>query len=270
MNMEKTINQTEVASAQGLWDLLRSEAEASISREPVLRTWLHARLLRYSSLAEAVACNLAEKLNFLRDRESYLHDVFLETLHSHPEIMECIREDIVANYERDPACRNHFNPLLNYKGFKAITGHRIAHQIWLSGQEELALHLQSLISEYYGVDIHPAARFGKGILLDHATGFVAGETSQVGDDVSIFQGVTLGGTGKDCGDRHPKVEFGVLIGAGAKILGNIRIGECAKIGANSVVLDDVPPHATVVGVPGRVIGMNTESIPSHGMDHRVC
>ena len=164
----------------------------------------------------------------------------------------------------------HFNPLLNYKGFKAITGHRIAHQIWLSGQEELALHLQSLVSEYYGVDIHPAARFGQGIHLDHATGIVAGETSQVGNDVSIFQGVTLGGTGKECGDRHPKVEFGVLIGAGAKILGNIRIGECAKIGANSVVLDDIPAHATVVGVPGRVIGMNTESIPSHGMDHRVC
>jgi serine O-acetyltransferase len=246
------------------------EAEAVLRKEPILQTWLQARLLRYESMQEAIACNLSEKLNFLRDSDNYLRTVFLETLENHPEIMDCIAEDIIANVERDPACKNHFNPLLNYKGFKAITGHRIAHQLWLNGQNELALHLQSLISEYYSVDIHPAARLGKGILLDHATGFVAGETCSIGDQVSIFQGVTLGGTGKESGDRHPKVEYGVLIGAGAKILGNITIGHCSKIGANSVVLSSVPPRSTVVGIPGKVIGQNRDEVPALNVDHNFC
>ncbi len=253
-----------------LWDILRAEAKLTVKQEPALATWLHSRLLRYESLAEAIASNLSEKLNFLRDEENYLYHVFQKALEENPEILEGICEDIIANFERDPACKNHYNPLLNYKGFKAITGYRIAHSAWQSGQRELALHLQSLISEFYSVDIHPAAKIGKGILLDHATGFVAGETAEIGDNVSIFQGVTLGGTGKEDGDRHPKVEYGVLIGAGAKILGNIRIGHCSKIGANSVVLNDVPPHSTVVGVPGKVIGINNENMPSRNVDHRVC
>ena len=255
---------------QTLWETLRFEAENAISKEPVLKIWLQSRLLRYNSLAEAVVNNLSEKLNFLHDEENYLHTVFSKALEENESILDCICEDIIANFERDPACKNHFNPLLNYKGFKAITGHRIAHSLWSSGQRELALHLQSLISEFYSVDIHPAARIGKGIMLDHATGFVAGETSVIGDNVSIFQGVTLGGTGKEDGDRHPKVEYGVLIGAGAKILGNITIGHCSKIGANSVVLNDIPPHSTVVGVPGKVIGKNTERMPALNVDHKVC
>jgi serine O-acetyltransferase len=253
-----------------LWNILREEAEIAISQEPILRTWLHARLLCHDSLAEVVARNLSEKLDFLRDSDNYLYRAFRSTLDNSPDILECIAEDICANFDRDPACHNRFNPLLNYKGFKAITGHRIGHALWLSGQRELALHLQSLISEFFSVDIHPAATIGKGILLDHATGFVAGETASIGDHVSIFQGVTLGGTGKQEGDRHPKVEYGVLIGAGAKILGNIRIGHCSKIGANSVVLHDVPPRSTVVGVPGKVIGTSEESMPSLNVDHRFC
>ena len=253
-----------------LWETLREEAELTVKQEPALSTWLHSRLLRYESLSEAIVSNLSEKLNFLRDEENYLYHVFSKALEEDDGIMDGICEDIVANFERDPACKNHFNPMLNYKGFKAITGYRIAHSVWQSGQRELAQHLQSLISEFYSVDIHPAAKIGKGILLDHATGFVAGETAEIGDNVSIFQGVTLGGTGKEEGDRHPKVEYGVLIGAGAKILGNIRIGHCSKIGANSVVLDDVPPHSTVVGVPGKVIGTSDEKMPSMNVNHRVC
>jgi serine O-acetyltransferase len=256
--------QTEV---ENLWDTLIAEAEKAVEQEPVLKTWLHSRLLRHANLAEAIARNLAETLDFLRDSDDYLYRVFRNTLEETPSIQECIRADIVANFERDPACHNHFNPLLNYKGFKAITGQRIAHALWQNGSKNLALHLQSLISEIYSVDIHPAAKIGKGILLDHATGFVAGETAVIGDDVSIFQGVTLGGTGKEDGDRHPKVEYGVLIGAGAKILGNIRIGHCSKIGANSVVLHDVPPRSTVVGVPGKIIGTNNEAMPSRNVDH---
>ena len=253
-----------------LWGILREEAETTAKQEPALAPWLHSRLLRYDSLSEAIASNLSEKLNFLRDEENYLYHVFSTALQEDTGILEGICEDIIANFERDPACKNHFNPMLNYKGFKAITCYRIAHSVWASGQRELALHLQSLVSEFYSVDIHPAAKIGKGILLDHATGFVAGETAEIGDNVSIFQGVTLGGTGKDDGDRHPKVEYGVLIGAGAKILGNIRIGHCSKIGANSVVLNDVPPQSTVVGVPGKVIGYSKEKMPSMNMDHRVC
>lgn len=255
---------------EALWETLRTEANEAIKHEPVLKTWLQARLLRYDSLAEALASNLSEKLNFLHDKENYLYEVFNTTLTQDESIMDCIREDIIANFERDPACKNHFYPLLNYKGFKAITGHRVAHALWNAGQRELALHLQSLISEFYSVDIHPAAKIGKGILLDHATAFVAGETVIIGDNVSIFQGVTLGGTGKEDGDRHPKVEYGVLIGAGAKILGNIRIGHCSKIGANSVVLNDVPPQSTVVGVPAKVIGTSTEKMPSMNVDHKIC
>jgi len=253
-----------------LWKILRAEAEKTVKQEPVLATWLHSRLLRYPCLGEAIAGNLSEKLNFLKDEDNYLYHIFQKALGEDEQILESVCEDIVANFERDPACKNHYNPLLNYKGFKAITGYRIAHSVWNSGQRELALHLQSLISEFYSVDIHPAAKIGSGILLDHGTGFVAGETASIGDNVSIFQGVTLGGTGKEDGDRHPKVEYGVLIGAGAKILGNIRIGHCSKIGAGSVVLNDVPPHSTVVGVPGKVIGTNDEKMPALNVDHKVC
>lgn len=180
-----------------------------------------------------------------------------------------MRADIRAITERDPAATRFSEPLLYFKGFHALQTHRVAHWLWSEGRRELALFLQSRASEVFGVDIHPAARIGKGILVDHATGVVVGETAVVEDNVSILHEVTLGGTGKDCGDRHPKVRHGVLIGAGAKILGNVEVGEGAKIGAGSVVLEDVPAHATVAGVPAKVVGIAEGDEPARTMDHRL-
>jgi serine O-acetyltransferase len=171
--------------------------------------------------------------------------------------------------ERDPAARGVAQPFLYYKGFHALEAYRVAHWLWSNGRNPLALHLQNRISEVLAVDIHPAARIGKGILIDHATSVIIGETAVVGDDVSMLHEVTLGGTGKESGDRHPKVGSGVLIGAGAKILGNIIIGEGSKIAAGSVVLKEVPPHATVAGIPARVVGKLMAVIPSHVMDQTV-
>jgi serine O-acetyltransferase len=172
---------------------------------------------------------------------------------------------MIAVYERDPACPDALTPLLYFKGFQALVCYRVAHHLWNHDRQELALYLQSLISETFAVDIHPAAQIGCGIFLDHATGFVAGETTVIESNVSILHEVTLGGTGKDRGDRHPKVRSGVLLGAGAKILGNVEIGECAKVGAGSVVLKDVPPHTSVAGVPAQIIGKASEVSPALGM-----
>ena len=194
-----------------------------------------------------------------------LHDVFIEAFYNEPIILTNIASDMIAVYERDPACPDALTPLLYFKGFQALVCYRVAHHLWNHDRQELALYLQSLISETFAVDIHPAAQIGCGILLDHATGFVAGETTVIESNVSILHEVTLGGTGKDRGDRHPKVRSGVLLGAGAKILGNVEIGECAKVGAGSVVLKDVPPHTSVAGVPAEVIGKASEVSPALGM-----
>ncbi len=252
-----------------VWDSVREEAARIVTDEPVLANQLEDMVLSRSSLEEVVALHLARKLTFLSHTDIHLEDAFNEILDRNPEIGDAIRADLIAINDRDPACPSLLTPLLYYKGFKAITCYRMAHQFWNDGREHLARHLQSLTSDFFNVDIHPAARIGCGILLDHATGFVAGETSVIDNDVSILHAVTLGGTGKVKGDRHPKIGSGVLIGAGAKILGNIRIGKCAKVGANSVVLEDVPPQATVVGVPARVIGFAGEPLPSHSMDHHI-
>lgn len=252
-----------------VWEAIRHDAHEIIGSEPVLARQIQEIVLDRSSLEEVISYRLAEKLTFLSHWEFHLENVFLEAMEADPGIGAAIRRDIEAIHERDPACRNHITPVLYYKGFKAICCHRVSHWLWGRGRHHLALHLQSLTSEFFAVDIHPAARIGSGVLLDHATGFVAGETSQVSDDVSILHAVTLGGTGKREGDRHPKIGRGVLIGAGAKILGNIRVGECSRIGANSVVLDDVPPHVTVVGVPARVVSAETGDDPARRMDHNV-
>ena len=198
-----------------------------------------------------------------------LRDLIDEALVNDPEIGAAARADIEAVRERDPACRTYSNPLLFFKGFHAIQSYRIAHYYWRTGRESLALFLQGRISQVLAVDIHPAARIGRGILMDHATGVVIGETAVVEDNVSMLHEVTLGGTGKETGDRHPKVRKGVLIAAGATILGNIEIGEGAKIGAGSVVLDDVPPHTTAVGVPARVVGRPKSEQPALDMDHYI-
>lgn len=252
-----------------IWDPLRQQAEEAARREPALKSLIEEVILNRNSLEESLSVRLSRKLAYHATPEGYLKEVFLESFQSNPEIIQQVRQDIFAIKERDPACKNHLVAVLYFKGFHALTCHRISHHLWKQGREELALYFQSLISEVFAVDIHPAARFGGGILLDHATSFVAGETAVVEDNVSILHEVTLGGTGKERGDRHPKVRKGVLIGAGAKLLGNIEIGEGAKIGAGSVVLQNVPPHTTVVGVPAVIVGRSKEAEPSRCMDHHL-
>ncbi len=253
-----------------IWDPLRQEAEEAVRREPALKSLIEEVILNRNSLEDSLSVRLSRKLAYHATPEGYLKEVFQEAFASDPKVIERIRHDIVAIRERDPACKNHLVALLYFKGFHALTCYRVSHYLWNQGREDLALYFQSLISEVFAVDIHPAARFGCGILLDHATSFVAGETAVVENNVSILHEVTLGGTGKERGDRHPKVRHGVLIGAGAKLLGNIEIGEGAKIGAGSVVLQNVPPHTTVAGVPAVIVGKSGDPEPSRGMDHHLC
>ncbi|HVU38367.1 MAG TPA: serine O-acetyltransferase [Opitutales bacterium] len=251
------------------WERIRTEAEVAARREPALAPLLLDVFQNRPSLEEALSVRLTRKLAYHATPESALQTVFMEAFTTNPNIILQVQSDILAIKERDPACRDLLTPILYFKGFHALTCYRFAHHLWTKGRVDLALYLQSLISEVFAVDIHPAARIGAGILLDHATGFVAGETSVIEDNVSILHGVTLGGTGKECGDRHPKIRSGVLIGAGAKILGNIVIGQGAKVGANSVVLHDVPPHATVAGVPARIVGRAAEAEPARAMSHNL-
>lgn len=249
-----------------VWAQLYAEAEAAAAKEPVLADLLHASILNCESLEASLAYRISRKLGHDALSEPYLHELFEEVLSRDPAIGAAIRRDIIAVTERDPAARTYLSPVLYYKGFQALTAYRIAHSLWKSDRESLARYLQSAISQVFAVDIHPAAQIGSGILLDHATSIVIGETAVVEDHVSMLHEVTLGGTGKARGDRHPKVRRGVLIGAGAKLLGNIQIGEGAKIGAGSVVLDHVPPNTTVVGVPARVVGAAPED-PAGCMEH---
>jgi serine O-acetyltransferase len=254
-------------SPEWVWEQIRADAAAAAGREAALAPLLEEVFLQRASLEEALSVRLARKLAYHATPESDLREVFLDAFATDASIGRQVRADLLAVRERDPACRTLLAPVLYFKGFHALTCHRFAHFLWRRERADLALYLQSLVAEVFAVDIHPATRIGGGILLDHATGFVAGETSVIDDNVSILQGVTLGGTGKEQGDRHPKVRSGVLIGAGAKILGNIEIGVGAKIGANSVVLHPVPPHATVAGVPARIVGRSAQSEPARAMDH---
>ena len=211
----------------------------------------------------------SRKLGGVTISELTMREVMTKAMESEPAIGAAVRADIRAVSERDPACQQCAMPLLYFKGFHALQSYRIAHWLWREGRQALALHLQSLIAEIFSVDIHPAARIGKGILVDHADGLVIGETAVVGDNVSLLHEVTLGGTGKQTGDRHPKIHDGVLIGAGAKILGNVDVGQGAKIAACSVVLEDVPAHTTVAGVPARIIGRARFEQPALEMDHHL-
>ena len=252
-----------------VWQKIREEVTGEVEAEPVLASFLHAVVLNHKRLEDALSFHLAGKLENPVLPAMAIRELFDEALAADPDISCAIRADIRAVSERDPASRGFAQVLLYFKGFHALQSHRIAHWLWREGREGLALFLQSRGSEVFNVDIHPAARIGKGILVDHATGLVIGETAVVEDDVSMLHEVTLGGTGKDSGDRHPKVRRGVLIGAGAKILGNVEIGRCAKVGAGSVVLDHVPAHCTVAGVPAHVVGCPEEKLPSHEMNHRL-
>jgi serine O-acetyltransferase len=248
------------------WTAIREEAEALCKAEPALAHFLAEAILAPSSFAGALTGYLAAKLANQEVSRAALAAIAGEAIQAAPLIVDAAMMDLIASKERNPAYHDHLTPFLYFKGFQALQWHRVTHWLWLQRRYQLATYLQSRVSEVFAVDIHPAARFGRGIFIDHATGLVVGETAVVGNDVSLLQGVTLGGTGKEDGDRHPKVGSGVLIGAGAKILGNITIGDCAKIGAGSVVLRSVPPHTTVAGVPARIVGPASEQIPALSMN----
>ena len=254
---------------QEVWREIRNEAERVAETEPALAPLFEEVILSRATLFEAIACRIARKFAAKAMPEELVREIFVYVCSRNGDVRKNIVRDIVAIYDRDPACSSYLEPVMYFKGFHAICIYRIAHVLWNEGRRHLALYFQSLTSEIFGVDIHPAAKFGGGILLDHATSFVAGETCVVEDDVSILHEVTLGGTSTEPGDRHPKVRSGVLIGAGAKLLGNIEIGKGAKIGAGSVVLDDVAPHTTVAGVPAKAICSAKEQMPSLNMNQHL-
>ncbi|TDR13366.1 serine O-acetyltransferase [Marinomonas communis] len=253
-----------------LWPSLQAEAEKLAQDEPILASYFNTTILRHDSLSSALSFLLASKLDSISIPAMVLREVFQEAMADpKSKIVECMAQDILSIKERDAACDCLTTPLLFFKGFHALQTYRVANWLWKEGRESLALYLQGQMSMTFGVDIHPAAKIGCGVMLDHASGLVVGETCVIEDNVSILQSVTLGGTGKETGDRHPKIRSGVLIGAGAKILGNIEVGEGAKVGANSVVLEPVAPHTTVAGVPAKVVGRNKEMEPSREMDHTI-
>jgi len=245
------------------------EAEAIVKSDPAMASFVYATVLNHGRLEDAVFHRIAARLDSNVVSGEVIRCAFREALAEHPELSEIIRCDIAAVYDRDPATERRIEPLLYFKGFHAIETHRLAHWLWQKGRRDFALYLQSRSSEVFQADIHPAVPMGRSIFLDHATGLVVGSTAVIEDDVSILQDVTLGGTGKQGGDRHPKVRHGVLIGAGAKILGNIEIGENSKIAAGSVVLHSVPPRSTVAGVPGRLVGNVGKVEPARDMDQTI-
>ncbi|MBN8534569.1 MAG: serine O-acetyltransferase [Rhizobiales bacterium] len=258
-----------LAQVDPVWSKLRAEAEAVRSSEPSLAGMVLASILQQPSLEAAVAHRIAERLDHRDLSATLIRQAFSELVSASADFSETLRADIVAVLDRDPACERVIEPVLYFKGFHALQTHRLAHWLWQGGRRDFALLLQSISSAALQVDIHPAAKFGKGIFLDHATGIVIGETAAVDDNVSILQGVTLGGTGKEDGDRHPKVRRGVMIGSGAKVLGNIEVGHCARVAAGSVVLKEVPPCTTVAGVPAKVVGEAGCAEPARAMDQLI-
>jgi serine O-acetyltransferase len=258
-----------LVSYDPIWRTLRDQAAELAGSEPALASFAHATILRHERLEEALAYHLARKIGGENLSTLQVHEIFLEAFAADPSIGAAVRADLSAVFQRDPACASYVQAFLFFKGFHALQCYRAAHWLWTNDRKVMALYFQNRMSDLFAVDIHPAARLGRGIMIDHATGIVIGETAVVGDDVSMLHDVTLGGTGKDEEDRHPKVRRGVLIGVGAKILGNIEIGEYSRVGAGSVVLKPVPPQTTVAGVPARVIGSANSECPSQDMDHRL-
>jgi serine O-acetyltransferase len=249
-----------------VWARVRTEAEEIARREPELASFLYENILHRSSLESAVAHRVSQRLDHADVSSDLIRQAFSEAFEDTPSISEAFRADIVATLDRDPATTRCIEPVLYYKGFHAIQTHRLAHWLLGKGRKDFALYLQSRSSAIFQCDINPAAKIGRGIFLDHATGLVVGETAEIDDDVSILHDVTLGGTGKEHEDRHPKIRRGVMIGAGAKILGNIEVGHCARIAAGSVVIKPVPHNTTVAGVPAKVVGEAGCPEPSRAMD----
>ncbi|ABA78642.1 MULTISPECIES: serine O-acetyltransferase [Cereibacter] len=256
-----------VATVDPVWQRIVEEGHAAILAEPLLGGLVHSSLLHHPSMERALAYRFSLKLASGEMSEQILREIADEAYASDPELGQMARADMVAVYERDPACHRFLQPILFFKGYQAVQAYRVGHWLWTNGRQDLAYFVQMRVSEAFGVDVHPAARIGRGIMIDHAHSIVIGETAVVGDNVSMLHSVTLGGTGKEDGDRHPKIGNGVLIGAGAKVLGNIHVGHCSRIAAGSVVLQDVPPCTTVAGVPARVVGEAGCAQPAVTMDH---
>lgn len=249
-----------------VWQRILTEANEAVAREPLMGGMVHTSVLHHDSLEAALAHRIAMKLASPEMSEQILREIADTAFKTDPKIASASRADLVAILDRDPACLRLIQPLLFFKGFQAIQAYRLGHWLWHQGRNDLAYFIQMRVSEAFGVDIHPAAKIGQGIMIDHAHSIVIGETAVVGDNVSMLHSVTLGGTGKEHDDRHPKIADGVLIGAGAKVLGNITVGHCSRIAAGSVVLEDVPPMKTVAGVPARIVGEAGCAQPSLTMD----
>ena len=258
-----------VSSIDPIWTALRQQAEAMAGREPSLAGFVHATILQHDRLEQALSYHLAHKLGGDDLSPLAIREMFDDLDAAEDGFGQAVRADLSAVFERDPACHSYLDAFLFYKGFHALESWRVSHWLWTDGRKAMALFLQSRISQLFAVDVHPAARIGRGIMFDHATGIVIGETAVVEDDVSIMQDVTLGGTGKESGDRHPKIRRGVLLALGAKILGNIEVGEYSRIGAGSVVLKPVPPHCTAVGVPAKLVNCDCGENPSQQMNHYI-
>ena len=266
MAQQQTRPSATIDKLDPVWARVRSEAEEVTRREPELTTFMYENILHRDRLEYAVAHRIAQRLDHTDVSADLIRQAFHDALDDQPQLGEAFRADIVATVDRDPATQRFCEPVLYYKGFHAIQTYRLAHWLLGKGRKDFALYLQSRSSEVFQTDVHPAAVIGKGIFLDHATGLVVGSTAVIEDDVSLLQDVTLGGTGKERGDRHPKIRHGVLIGAGAKILGNIEVGHCARVAAGSVVLAPVPNNKTVAGVPARVVGEAGCAEPARSMD----
>jgi serine O-acetyltransferase len=249
-----------------VWARVRREAEEIVRREPELASFIYSTILHHDTLEAAIIYRLSERLDHAALPGELIRQAYTDALEDMPALREIFRADLMATVDRDPATHRLIEPVLYYKGFHAIETHRLMHWLWKQGRRDFALYLQSRASAVFQCDIHPAAEIGRGIFLDHATGLVVGETAVIGDDVSMLHGVTLGGTGKEWEDRHPKIRYGVMISAGAKVLGNIEVGHCARIAAGSVVIKPVPNNVTVAGVPAKVVGQAGCPDPARTMD----
>ncbi len=258
-----------LGSVDPIWSEIRVEAEDAIHKEPALGGFIFATVLSHERLEDAICHRLAQRLNHADVDAGLISQIFAGVLASEAGLGRAFRADLAAVYDRDPACCRYIEPLLYFKGFHALVTHRFAHALWNQGRRDVALYLQSQASRIFAVDINPAARLGVGIMLDHGTGIVIGETAVVGDNCSILQNVTLGGNGKETGDRHPKIGNNVLLAAGAKVLGNIEVGHCSKVAAGSVVLKSVPANKTVAGVPAKIVGDSGCPEPARAMDQRL-
>ena len=256
-----------ITAVDPVWDQITAEARQAALDEPLMGGFLHACILHHKNIDKALSYRIAAKLASNEMSMVVVREIVEDAYANDPTLVQAARADLVAIFDRDPACHKLLQPILYFKGYQAMQAYRLGHYLWTVGQKDLAYFVQMRVSEIFGVDIHPAARIGKGIMIDHAHSIVIGETAVVGDNVSMLHSVTLGGTGKEEEDRHPKIGNGVLIGAGAKVLGNIKVGDCSRIAAGSVVLEEVPPCKTVAGIPARIVGEAGCDQPSISMNH---